>query len=187
MRSDPVVTVVRLLVDGEPVTGTWIVEQDWIDATSEFENDPDWVYVDSHGHHHRWMTGPDSDLPLTKPQQQDSTVPFLRFVVDTEPHWCELCDGDYQPGHYECVICGDEVTPGHRRFVERNYIPGPKHFTIDVDKVFQLGPVVVTRLADPAQTVAGVVVSHEVVRGVTGLKVESSRIVPTGPPVLAHG
>jgi hypothetical protein len=183
VRSTGRTTGVRLLVDGAPVTGTWIVDQEWIDATPEFENDPDWVHVDSHGHTHRWMTGPPPLVPLTKPQQEPGVLLTLRDVLDPEPHWCELCNGDYQPGHYECVLCGDEVTSGTRAFAGRNYILGLEYVTIDVDKAFPLGPVTVTRLDEPTQSVEGQVVSCNVAREMTGTRVESSHIVATGPVV----
>lgn len=138
MGSSRIVAPVRMLVDGEPVTGSWTVEQEMIDATPRSENDPNWVHVDSHGHTHRWMAGPDPLVPLTYPQRQTAVSPTLRYVLE-DPYWCAECSDEHHFGHYVCVLCGDEVTPGTRAFLGRNYIPGLKRVTIDVDKAFPVG------------------------------------------------
>lgn len=171
-----------LLVDGREVIGTFTIEQDLIDVTTEFENDPNWVHVDSHGHVHRWMAGPDPLTPLREPQRQTAVLPSLKYVLDSEPHWCELCLGDYQPGHYECTICGESVSPGTRRTVGRNYIPGRKSIEFDVEEYIVPRDVTVTIPTDPPQTFSGHVVRRSCGQDFNG-RWGSSHIIATGPPI----
>jgi hypothetical protein len=173
-------TGVELLVDGRPVQGSFTQHQEWIDATAEYEPDPNWTFVDSNGHEHRWMAGPfDPLVPLTRPQQQTAVVPTLVKVDDDEPHWCEDCQGDYQPWHYECRVCGDRVSPRTRHAMGRNYIPGMRHFEVEVEDVLRMGSTVqVTVPTDPPQVFEGRVVS-----GSSGSDRRSlSQIVQTGAP-----
>jgi hypothetical protein len=170
-----------LLVDGREVRGTYTIHQDWIDVTTQSEEDPNWVHVDSHGHSHRWMAGPDPLVPLRDPHRQNAMLPSLKYVLDPEPHWCELCLGDYQPGHYECVICGDEVSPGNRPTTTRRHIPGLKHIEFDVEKYLSVRDVMVTVPTNPPQTFPGRVTTCSGGSDMNGLW-GSSHIVATGPP-----
>lgn len=62
--------------------------------------DRNWRYTDHAGHQHYC----DYDAP--------DHYPTLRAVYD-EDHWCEDCQGDYQPLlRYECPQCGETIRPG---------------------------------------------------------------------------
>lgn len=166
-----------ILVDGRPVRGTVKVEQDWIDVTTMSEVDPDWCYRDSHGHSHRWWAGPDPLIPLRDPQLQTPVLPSLIYVHDCE---YEDCD-EYQPGHYECRLCGDPVTPQSRPTVFRRRIPGPQHVSIEVEEFLARGPVVVTLPTDPPQVMQGLVVTNERSYSTSRAPTGSAHIVATGP------
>jgi hypothetical protein len=155
-KQDP-----NLLIDGRPVRGIITTVRDLIDVTPQFEADPYWVHVDSHGHSHRWMAGPDPLVPLRNPAYQTPVLPSLVQVEDSEPHWCDLCAGDYQPRHYECVVCADIVEPRMRPTVTRRHIPGVTHVSFDVDEPLPIGAVTVTVLSDPPQVFDGYVTNRE--------------------------
>lgn len=178
----------QLLIDGRPVHGSYEVTRELIDVTTEYEADPNWRHVDSHGHVHRWMAGPDPVVPLTESHlhylhpEQRPVLPSLVNVGDPEPHWCELCHGEYQPTHYECRLCGDVVKPRSRRTVGRRHIPGLKSIEFEVEEYLPLGDVMVTVPGDPPQTFPSRVVSSHIEHDINGRR-GSSHIVPTGPPV----
>lgn len=131
-----VVAGVQITVDGVPMPGSFTQHQEMIDATPMTENDPNWIHADTHGHEHRWMAGPDPLVPLTNPQQQTSVLPTLRYALD-EPYWCGDCHDEHQFGHYECVFCGEWVSPGVRAFIGRNYIPGLMHIEVEVEEALR--------------------------------------------------
>lgn len=163
-----------MLVDGTRFSGDVTVDQEQIDITSEFEPDPGWVHVDSHGHEHRWVSAGESA----------DRLPSLIEVDDDEPHWCEDCQGDYQPSHYQCRLCGDMVFPASRRTVGRRYMPGFKHLSIDVQGDVPMGLVSVRLLTDPPWVAPGRVVLRNISRSMDhdGLTCVS-HIVCAGPPV----
>lgn len=180
---------ILLLIGGipDPVEGIVTVEQEWIDATPMAEVDPDWVHVDNHGHTHRWMAGPDPLVPLLRPQRQTPVLPSLTRVLDDGDHWCEECDGDWQPSHYECRLCGDVVTPVSRAFIGRNYIPGIKHWSVEVrttSVVLPVGRVAVTLLTDPPLAFVGQVTSSGSEYSINR-RLHTASIVPVAAPVLA--
>lgn len=181
-----IATDMELLVDGRPVRGSYNVEQEWLDVTTEFEPDPSWWHVDGHGHVHRWMVEGDPSTPLTDPSRERWELSTLVQVNDPEPHWCELCRGGYQPQHDECRTCGDTVEPRSRRTAGRRYIPGMEHVEFGVEEVLPLGDVTVTVPGDPRRVFPARVVSHEVRLGVDGWW-GSLHIVPTGPPTEVDG
>jgi hypothetical protein len=178
-----------LLIGGipDPIEGIVTVEQEWIDATPMTEVDPNWVHVDGHSHTHRWMAGPDPLVPLLRPQRQTPVLPTLIRVPDYEDHWCEECEGDWQPSHYECRICGDVVAPASRAFIGRNYIPGIKHWSVEVHPtsvVLPVGRVSVTLLTDPPWVFPGQVTSSDSEYGISGRR-HTANIVPLAAPMLA--
>lgn len=76
------------------------------------ERDPNWRFVDSHGHVHTY-------------QNQEK---MWEWVVDYS-YWCDFCRDDHDAGEFRCKHCGDEVTPGTRK--EMNpYIAGEEHRTL---------------------------------------------------------
>jgi hypothetical protein len=167
-----------ILVNGRPVRGTVKVEQDWIDVTTMSEVDPDWSYRDSHGHEHRWWAGPDPLVPLRDPQLQTPVLPSLIYVYDCE--YDEDCD-EYQPGHYECRLCGDPVTPRSRPTVSRHLIPGLQRVSLEVEEPLPRGPVTVVIPTDPPQMAEGMVTDTTRRYRSSGQITGSAHIVATGP------
>lgn len=179
---------ISLLIDGipNPVEGIVTVEQEWIDVTPMTEVDPDWIHIDSHGHAHRWMAGPDPLVPLLRTQRQTPVLPTLIRVPDDEGHWCEECEGDWQPSRYECRICGDVVAPASRAFVGRNYIPGIKHWSVEVQTtsvVLPVGRVAVTLLTGHPWVFPGQITSSGNEYSISGHR-HTASIVPLAAPVL---
>ncbi len=102
---------------------TLSVQVEQIEVTSDTPRlDPAWEYVDEEGHKHRY--------------DADKRTPTLTWVVD-EPGGVYV-DSDGYPddypdeGHYECVICGEHITPGMRGpSLFREYVPGAVTATLD--------------------------------------------------------
>lgn len=97
------------------------VEQDWIDVTTNMpERDPNWRETDSNGHEHRY---------------EDGDYPTLRWAED-EPYWCEQHQEEHEQGHWECRVCGEEVSPGMRMpSPVPKKIPGMRSYFIDDELV----------------------------------------------------
>jgi hypothetical protein len=106
-------------------------EVDTVDITSNVpEADPEWSFTDGHGHEHRWQNYEIKGGLWV----EGAELPTLRWVVDEE--WVDEDGDDREEGHYECIECGDKVTPGRRMppAVCRT-IPGMRHFYIDGEEV----------------------------------------------------
>jgi hypothetical protein len=167
-----------MLVDDRPASGTVVVKQELIDITTEFEPDPTWVHTDSHGHEHRWVLDADDRLPT------------LVEVDDAEPHWCPDCQGDYQPWHYECRLCGDTVKPTTRRTIGRHHMRGLKHMTIEAHGDAALGvpfgrPVTIKLLTDPPLVATGQIVGRDISMDPVGGRKCVSHIVVSSAPIPA--
>jgi hypothetical protein len=178
-----------LLIGGipNPVEGIVTVEQLWIDATPMIEVDPDWVHVDGHGHTHRWMAGPDPLVPLLRPQRQTPVLPTLIRVLGDGDPWDEEREDGWRASHHECRICGDVVTPASRAFIGRNYIPGVKHWSVEVQPtpvVLPVGRVAVTLFTDPPWVFVGQVTNSGSEYNINGRR-HTASIVPVAAPVLA--
>jgi len=88
---------------------------DVIEVTSiaNLDPDPNWTYMDSHGHKHKW---------------KESELPTLEWTID------EPADDEYPAiGHYACKQCGEEVDIGYLKDMEgyRRFTTGAKHYAID--------------------------------------------------------
>lgn len=92
------------------------VDQEWIDVTSGRPTaDPRWTHTDAAGHAHHYKNG----------------YPTLSYVVD-EQHWCNGDEGlgPHDPhwavdrSHYECLVCGEHITPGTLPPFTSQRIPG---------------------------------------------------------------
>lgn len=96
------------------------VEHEPIETTSYSPTtDKDWTFTDAQGHQHRW----------------DNGYPTLRYVVDEEDYVI-VEDGHPEEypgsGHYECVTCGEHITPGMKgpsRWC--TFEPGSVRYTLD--------------------------------------------------------
>ena len=164
-------SVPPILIDGQPYTGVVTVDQEWIDVTPISEADPNWVHVDSHGHTHRWMSGPDPLTPLRRAPGGVLVGPVLPSLVSVQEggHWCENCLGEWQPWHWVCRLCGEKVTPRSQPTTFRQRIPGLKHLTLTVDDpLWRKDDVTVELLTDPPWTFAGRVLERSVQPGFGG-------------------
>lgn len=91
--------------------------QELIDVTPSDEPDPTWRYTDKAGHEHRYE-------PDGAPEDPYNHYPTLEEEV--EDRWCPEC------GHYEqmarlvCYECGEEISPGTRTPIAREFTAGPK-------------------------------------------------------------
>lgn len=74
-------------------------EMVWTDLP---QSDEHWTFVDAEGHGHFWQRGA---------SKRDDHYPTLRWIVEPCTMGHDDCDGE---GHYECVICGEEIRPGTR-------------------------------------------------------------------------
>ena len=92
------------------------LERDWIDVTSEFPSyNESWTFTDAAGHEHRYERG----------------FPTLRHVIDAE-HWCNGNEGwmHHDPhmhvdaAHFECVQCGETISPAMDPPFTPKKIPG---------------------------------------------------------------
>lgn len=84
-------------------------EYDYIRSRDAVMPDPNWVFVDSYGHEHRWASTDRRDGG--RPEALPSLVRTFRHVDcdGTCPNWD--CDG-YDVPEWHCVLCGDQVEPG---------------------------------------------------------------------------
>ncbi len=104
------------------------IHRDFIDVTSNHRPDTRWVFVDAHGHEHRWYVeggGPNGDHISASTYSPAHTyiTPTLIWVKDGEEWW----DGDDEPhdiGHLECRQCGEHVAPRYTQDDTRQFIPG---------------------------------------------------------------
>jgi len=92
------------------------IEVEEVEVTSNApRTDEAWTYTDQRGHEHYWRDG----------------YPTLRYVVD-ETYWCGDCRDEHTEGHYECLECGEHITPGMRPpSMVREFMPGLKSFYLD--------------------------------------------------------
>jgi hypothetical protein len=90
-------------------------EQSMVDVTSaRGRPDDHWRFTDKAGHAHFY--GPEHSLP---------TLKAITYK------WCSEDGDEYESvRHYECVLCGEKVTPG-RVYGERQVIAGIASFYID--------------------------------------------------------
>ena len=82
--------------------------------------DPDWLYVDTAGHAHRWA--------------HDETIPSLTVVVDRRA-WSDDTQEEYvAESHYECIWCQERIEPGMRSgdSYQRFAAVGPKRGSVEV-------------------------------------------------------
>lgn len=81
-----------------PPNRTFSSQQD-VTPIHGHEADPNWTGTDRAGHVHAMV---------------DRAYPTLRVVSEHVACDPECCDG-YDIDHYECVQCGERITPGTRR------------------------------------------------------------------------
>jgi hypothetical protein len=96
----PEAQIVNRLPSGRSAELT--ITHEWINvetAITPRERDPDWVYVDSHGHEHRWPTG--------RKRATWEEVEISRW-------WCYECHDEHVDYETRCRKCGDPVKPGMR-------------------------------------------------------------------------
>lgn len=94
-------TVLEYTIDGPDI--------EWVRVDGAVMPDPNWVFVDSYGHEHRWEHADRRDLsrPEALPTLNRS---YVHIDCDgTCGNWD--CDG-YDDPVWHCILCGDEVTPG---------------------------------------------------------------------------
>ncbi len=101
----------------EPARGVLRMERDVIDVTSISPRpDPNWVYVDGHGHEHRMY---------------DGVWSTLRRVV-TSSYWCPDCGDEHEASHWACAVCGEPVQPGMvGPGLAREFVPGRARYWLD--------------------------------------------------------
>jgi hypothetical protein len=89
--------------------GVLRIEREEIEVTSNMPRpDRAWTFADAQGHAHHWRDG----------------WPTLTWVVDDEA-WCDDCNDTHQEGHWECVLCGEPITPGMTSASPyREFLPG---------------------------------------------------------------
>jgi hypothetical protein len=108
------------LRDGRVLSAT--CEQ--IEVTSNLPRpDKHWTFTDAQGHEHFWSEG----------------WPSLRWVVDQEDY--VIIEDGYPEeypgsGHYECILCGEEISPGMTGPSPfREFIPGMVSYYLDGEPI----------------------------------------------------
>lgn len=92
-----------------------------IDVSSNLPRpNPTWAYTDRAGHEHR---------------REGNGYPTL-VVVTEEPYWCEDCHDEHTDSHYECPLCGEEISPGLiGPPLYREYIPGMTRYYLNDEEI----------------------------------------------------
>ena len=90
------------------------------------EPDPNWRYVDKHGHEHRWYIPKGAE---SQDQQYRWRLPSLRAVRYLAGHYP---DGSEEwDTHYYCRKCGELIKPGYKSSVVRKFVPTVTYGYID--------------------------------------------------------
>jgi hypothetical protein len=101
------------------------MERDMIEVSSFSPRpDPGWVFVDSHGHEHRWINVNGRLQPGAWHWELDPGEPEFWTDADGDEH-----NGE---GRNHCDLCGDEITPGMRGpSPYREFIAGPVSYWLN--------------------------------------------------------
>lgn len=106
-------------LDGIELTTARIdIEQEYIDVTGGTEWDPAWKHFDAAGHFHTY--------------DGDGQVPTVSSQSIWEPCASAACRGDCEGItriEHLCLICSEEIQPGHRTATGRRLVPGRYQWT----------------------------------------------------------
>jgi len=94
---------------------------DLIEVTSSHRPDPAWVFIDAHGHEHRWHV--DGKPAMSYNPSAKYGTPSLVWVKDGESYWPDD-DEPHEVGHLECRQCGEHIEPGYTADTIRQYVRG---------------------------------------------------------------
>jgi len=104
---------------------------DLIDVTSMNRPDTAWHFVDAQGHEHQWYVNGKPAVSYNPSATHE--LPTLAWVVDGVGYYE---DGEpYDIGHYQCLICGEHVTPRGTADTVKQQIPGLRWFRINGERV----------------------------------------------------
>jgi hypothetical protein len=107
---------------------------DLLDVTSLHRPDTAWVFVDAHGHEHRWHVD-GKPAASYRPDAKHET-PTLLWIKDGEEYW-EDDDEPHDVGHLECTQCGEHVTPRYTADATTQHIAGLRNYRINGEPVTQ--------------------------------------------------
>lgn len=104
------------------MTKTFETGCEMLEVTSMNHPDPSWSYADKAGHVHRWSIEKKEDRV-----QYD--LPTLMWIKDGED------EEGFALGHTECRVCREHVTSGYTADLYHVFIPGPRWYRIDGQRV----------------------------------------------------
>ncbi len=155
---------IGISIDGGPiVAGAIDVHQEWIDASTMTASkpDPNWTYVDAHGHFHAYDD--DGKLPTLETKSRHIELSDAEDQQNYDNAHDEMLDPDdyeiyegYDEQFFACRICGEEIEPKRVPDNPERMIPGRKSWTVEVETALRRGTDVSIVAKMEGRTVFGV-------------------------------